>query len=164
MCSHCYMLIERCAQGFYPNCFKTGKILPVYKGGDKSKFENYRPIRLAIALSKWLDKCAKCNYRNTFITIISCFLITKGFTKWKKYKWWFIQDDETYTWQHRQRKKTLIAVIYLTKIFYTIDRGIFLKKLNKLGVPVSGRHIPSVFRLQLGRGIRVSQARAPPTA
>ena len=43
-------------QGTYPNLWKKSIISPLYKKGDKSKFENYRPLNLISNMSKIFEK------------------------------------------------------------------------------------------------------------
>src|SRR5436190_10827664 len=40
--------------GIFPETFKTAKVVPIYKSGQKGKCENYRPISLLNVLSKVL--------------------------------------------------------------------------------------------------------------
>ncbi len=42
--------------GISPDTFKIAKVIPIYKKGDPSLFENYRPISLLPAISKVLEK------------------------------------------------------------------------------------------------------------
>ena len=45
------------AGGLFPNVFKTAIIIPVFKKGDESCVENYRPISLLPTFSKIMEKC-----------------------------------------------------------------------------------------------------------
>jgi hypothetical protein len=46
------------SMGIVPDHFKTAKVIPVYKTGDKANFSNYRPISILPAFSKILEKLA----------------------------------------------------------------------------------------------------------
>ena len=36
------------SEGIFPECFKTGKIIPIFKSGDSNSTVNYRPILVYI--------------------------------------------------------------------------------------------------------------------
>ena len=42
--------------GIFPQIFKTGKVIPIFKSGDKQLLQNYRPFSLLPSLSKVLEK------------------------------------------------------------------------------------------------------------
>lgn len=44
------------SQSIYPNCCKKALVVPIFKGGDPSSPNNYRPISLLPILSKFLGK------------------------------------------------------------------------------------------------------------
>ena len=58
------------SEGIFPECFKTGKIIAIFKSGDSNSTVNYRPISMLPFLSKLfeklmcatLDSCLKPNY------------------------------------------------------------------------------------------------------
>ena len=45
--------------GIFPQIFKTGKVIPIFKSGDKQVLQNYRPISLLPNLYKVLEKLIK---------------------------------------------------------------------------------------------------------
>ena len=52
--------------GFFPQIFKTAKVVPIFKAGDKHLVRNYRPIFLLSCLSKVLEKVTKIRFINFF--------------------------------------------------------------------------------------------------
>ena len=50
-------MFNKCIQdGVFPECFKKAQVVPLFKGGDKSSRNCYRPISLLPALGKLLEK------------------------------------------------------------------------------------------------------------
>ena len=49
------------SEGSFPECFKTAKIIPIFKSGDPNSTANYIPISMLPFLSKMLEKlmCAR---------------------------------------------------------------------------------------------------------
>ena len=52
--------------GVFPHKFKTAKVIPIFKAGDKQIPSNDRPISLLPHLSKILEKCIKTQLLNFF--------------------------------------------------------------------------------------------------
>jgi exonuclease III len=51
-----HLFNESLSTGIFPNCFKTAKVVPIFKKGSKNNIENYRPIAQLPSLSKILEK------------------------------------------------------------------------------------------------------------
>ena len=49
------------SEGIFTECFKTAKIIPIFKSGDSNSTANYRPISMLPFLSKMFEKlmCAR---------------------------------------------------------------------------------------------------------
>ena len=43
-------------KGIFPDELKTAKVIPIYKSGDKTSIENYRPISVLSVFSKVFEK------------------------------------------------------------------------------------------------------------
>ena len=52
----CIIYNKSLQEGCFPNKMKLAEIVPLYKGGDESLSNNYRPISLLLTLSKVLEK------------------------------------------------------------------------------------------------------------
>ena len=49
------------SEGIFPECFKTAKIIPIFKSGDSNSTANYRPISILPFFSKMFENllCAR---------------------------------------------------------------------------------------------------------
>ena len=52
----CIIFNKSLQEGHFPNRMKLAEIVPLYKGGDESLSNNYRPISLLLTISKVLEK------------------------------------------------------------------------------------------------------------
>ena len=52
--------------GYFPQIFKTSKVIPVFKSGNKRLVNNYRPISLLPCLFKVLEKLIKTRFPKFF--------------------------------------------------------------------------------------------------
>ena len=51
------ILFNRCINpSYFPEQFKIAKIIPIFKGGNKDYFSNFRPISLLLAISKVFER------------------------------------------------------------------------------------------------------------
>ena len=45
-----------CKTGLFPDCFKTAKVIPLFKSGDSEQVNCYRPISLLTFIGKLFEK------------------------------------------------------------------------------------------------------------
>ena len=51
-----YIVNNSFKYGFFPDCLKIAKVIPIFKSGSKTIFTNYRPISILSFFSKVLEK------------------------------------------------------------------------------------------------------------
>ena len=120
--------------GVFPDSLKIAKILPIYKKGVDSIFDNYRPISILPAISKLFERVVYNQLYDYFITNKLLYFSQHGFRK--------IHSTETASlefidriMQHLDNGKFPIAIfIDLSKAFDTIDHTILLHKLKYYGL------------------------------
>ena len=112
--------------------FKIAKVIPLYKKGDASDINNYRPISLLSNISKILEKImyhrviSFLNRHNFFLKIN---LVSEKNALLSKL---FLINSITNSFN--KNEKSLAIFLDLSKAFDTISIEILLKKLNHYGI------------------------------
>ena len=128
-------LFNKCIkQGQYPNILKIGKVLPIFKAGDRTHPGNFRPIIILPSINKVMEKLI-FNRLKTFLhkyNIINNnqFGFRQGHsTELAVNK--FIED----TLVNLNNNEACCAILLdLSKAFDSVDRTILLHKLYKYGI------------------------------
>ena len=124
-----YLIFNKSFQtGFIPNDWKHANVVPVFKKGDKSLVENYRPISLTSLTMKIFEKCIRnelmssCKHlihdnQHGFMSLKSCNTQMIPFV-----------DDLGMTIQDQSR--TDVIYFDFAKAFDTVNHDIILQKLK----------------------------------
>ena len=121
-------------QGIFPDAMKTAKVVPIFKSGDKSRYNNYRPISLLPQFSKLLEKL--------FTTRLDSFLNKNdvlyqsqyGFQRNLSTSSAVMELIEEITNNIEQKKKTGGIFIDLKKAFDTVNHEILIRKAEHYGL------------------------------
>ena len=128
--SHLFKAIkDKCK---FPDAWKTGKLQPICKKGDKSPCNNYRPFTLLCVLSKILEKSI---FDSLFPYVANLIHQSQhGFQKRKSTISQLLVYLGTIYWN--KFADTNIEAVYLdfAKAFDKIDRSILISKLKHIGV------------------------------
>ena len=68
--SLCSLFNQSLSSGSLPDEWKLANIIPIYKKGDKTHVENYRPISLCI-ISKVLERCVLSKLRDRLLNLMN---------------------------------------------------------------------------------------------
>uniref|UniRef100_A0A672HNL4 Reverse transcriptase domain-containing protein n=1 Tax=Salarias fasciatus TaxID=181472 RepID=A0A672HNL4_SALFA len=120
--------------GTFPCKMKTAKVIPLYKAGDKHLFTNYRPVSLLSQFSKILEKIFVIRL-DSFIEkhqlLMDC---QYGFRTNQSTSMALMELVEELTSSIDNKKYAVEIFIDLKKAFDTIDHGILLHKLERMGI------------------------------
>jgi hypothetical protein len=120
--------------GSVPNQMKIAKIIPVFKSGDRTNMDNYRPISLLSCFSKICEKVV-ANRLIVFLdvnNILSCNQF--GFRKQHSTLHPMIQFTNFISTALNEKKHAIAIFCDLRKAFDTVDHTILIKKLQKIGI------------------------------
>jgi len=122
------------SSGSVPSQFKIAKIVPIFKSGEKSNMDNYRPISLLSCFSKICEKIVA--NKLTFYLDLNNLIINNQFGFRKNHSTVHPMVQFTnFISEALNRKEHAIALFCdLRKAFDTVDHVILLKKLKKLGI------------------------------
>ncbi len=120
--------------GVVPNRMKTAKVVPIFKAGDPSSPDNYRPISLINNFSKILEKIMANRLTNflEFNNIISDYQF--GFRKGHSTVHPMIHFNNFITDSFNKKQHAIAIFCDLKKAFDTVDHKLLIIKLKRYGV------------------------------
>lgn len=135
-------IINEClTQGIFPDQLKIAKVVPVYKKGEKTQIDNYRPVSLLSVISKIFE-------RIIYIRILEYFIQNKIFVTSQH---GFLPGRSTTTAifnsinyiMEQIDKRQYVSGIYfdLSKAFDLINHDMLLQKLRCYGINGTGYNL-----------------------
>ena len=120
--------------GCFPETFKTAKVIPIHKKGEKDKLDNYRPISILPSLSKILERLISKRLLS-FLNKHSFFYNSQyGFRKHMSTELALLELHNILLKNINNNDITCGLFIDLKKAFDTIDHKILLHKLEFNGI------------------------------
>ena len=127
-------LINICLQcGVFPDALKIAIVKPIYKAGDQSSFNNYRPISILPYISKILEKIIHLRIMTYVLDANILHAKQFGFQKNKSTYMPLLLLQEKIT--KSMENGNLVCGIYLDlkKAFDTVDHSLLIGKLERYG-------------------------------
>ena len=129
-----YIINKSLLEGTFPKRWKTAKIVPVFKKGDKTQADNYRPISLLSCVSKVLEKVVQKQlilYLRTY-----CILAKEQSGFRLKHSTYTALIKVTDDWIRAIDRGEYVGSIFvdLQKAFDMVDHETLLKKLEDIGI------------------------------
>ena len=128
------MVNQSLSSAIFPNALKLAKVIPIHKGKDPEKVENYRPISILPALSKVFEKVMNEQLQNYFETNKLLKKNHYGFRKKHSTQMACLQLTDNIIWMMEENKVPVNVFMDLSKAFDTIDHQILLNKLQFYGL------------------------------
>jgi len=130
--------------GIFPSCLKTANVIPIFKKGDTSNLNNYRPISLLPVLSKVFEKVL-----NSQLTKV----IDNGFIDENQFGFRANHSTEDAVIKFVDQLERDIALgkhvvsIYIdvSKAFDSCDHEILLKKIGRTGLNDTGLNLMASY-------------------
>ena len=120
--------------GIFPNKLKIAKVIPLFKKGDKSIIENYRPISILPSISKVFEKIIFNQLYDHFQKHNLFFNGQYGFRRNHSTELATLDLIEKIQYQLDTHKNPFAIFLDLSKAFDTIDHDILLTKLYYYGI------------------------------
>jgi hypothetical protein len=149
--SICKLINQSLSTGIVPNDWLFANVIPVHKGKDKQKAENYRPISLLSIVSKVAERCI---YNHVFPNIVN--LLNKsqhGFLKGKSTSTQLVQFLAHLSHTVDCSGQSDIIYTDFSKAFDTVSHTLLIEKLCHVGF--SGNLLNWFKSYLLGRYQRV---------
>ena len=130
--THLINLILR--KGTFPKNWKNAKVIPLYKGGDKSEVSNYRPISLLPLPSKTIEKVIHSRLTE-FYTMHNVLTDNQdGFRKGRSTIDTIANFTDDISLNINKGECTIAAFVDFKKAFDTVNHDILIQKLKHTGV------------------------------
>jgi hypothetical protein len=120
--------------GIFPDKLKIAKVIPLFKKGDNSIFENYRPISILPAISKIFEKVIYNQISTYFKENNLLYNSQYGFRQQYSTELANLELIDKITQEMDKGEIPLCIYLDLSKAFDTIDHNILLQKLSFYGV------------------------------
>jgi hypothetical protein len=121
-------------QGIFPELFKTVRVVPIFKSGDKTSCDNYRPISLFKSLSKILEKIVQISLVNHLEINKLLYKHQYGFLRARSTEQNLIQVVNMVSQALNDGDLAIGVFLDLRKAFDVCNHGILLNKLKKYGI------------------------------
>ena len=149
------LINESLRAGIFPHVLKSAKVIPVFKKGDKTNLNNYRPISLLPVLSKVYEKVL-----NKQLNVV----INNGYIDDNQFGFreGFSTEDATLKFVNKIEEDIRlgkhVATVYVdvSKAFDSCDHGLLINKIKRTGLNNKGINLMTSYLKNREQGITVN--------
>ena len=157
-----FVINKSLVEGKFPDLLKIAEVCPIYKKGDKSKCENYRPISLLSNLSKLFERAMHTRLYEFLENSNALYNLQFGFRKNFSTNHALLSIVEEIRKNLDDRTFSCGVFVDLEKAFDTVNHAILIKKLDFYGVRGPANSWFLSYLSNRNQMVRLNEAISPP--
>ena len=122
------------SSGEFPNQWKSSKIIPIHKSGDKNSPSNFRPISILSCVSKILERVVQKQVLEFLHDNNSLSSVQSGFRPRHSTTTTLLKVTDDWLQSIDKKQYTGVVFVDLKKAFDTVNCDVLIKKLINLGI------------------------------
>ena len=128
------LINKSCLQGKFPNSWKSAKVIALFKSGDKSSCDNYRPISILPTISKIIERAVHQQFYDFLQVNNLLFKDQFGFRNKMSTTSALLKFTDSLLESMDEGRVSGVVYLDLRKAFDTVDHSLLLLKLTEYGV------------------------------
>ena len=146
--------------GQYPDSLKIAKVLPIFKKGEHTDMNNYRPISILTHINKIFEQLI-CKQMKSFLTKHNVYYDYQyGFREKHSTEHALIEITDSIKCALDSKQLVCGIFVDLKKAFDTVNHKILLEKLNKVGIRGTDNNLISNYLTNRYQYVQIDNTRS----